>query len=733
MHDKLDKVPEGDWMCEECMVKSQCQTSEIPVNLESGGSSNLNFKSPPAWKRQTEGVSSTSHSSAERHSVPSEVQSVKKDRFIRMSAEPPVPCKPCYNTLQRREFSRKNLKNEKEKATKNITSKLQISCNSQEKAKVPHACGDKRSARTSEIELANKRMALETRATFPKASEPTSQNLLSKEPPFKKLEAASSVHSVKQSSYGSQGKPKLPSRLGNASPTLGSQTATETDKCSLLKSGSSKTADIKFKEQLAKVGYLEKQSVEQNIAIHDIREEKNLGLVPKPVSLNSARSAKLNGTGSEVILPNANRSMVLKNSSSAEETKASKGKYVSASHNPAMCLLASESGVAAAKCVNKTISCNETFISGSNCCRLDAVQSCGQLGCPIQPNSNKTHKDLNCLNEETKNKSLQAEGPIEAATAMKLHELGSQFEAATLSNDFFVPIPDCIWQGKFQIHRVEGIACTCVEIQAHLSIYASQKVVQVVDRLPDIIVLEELPRRKMWPSQFMESQATEENIALYFFANDLYSCGTYYRRLIEYMSKNDLALKGNLDGVELLIFSSNVLPEKSESRNTPLFLWGVFGECKIGNSVNTTVSNSQKQENRDIGSWALDVNVVPEDGSGIVRVHEIDQEKTFDGKEKTSKFVIDLNLSPLPESATPEDGPLLSVGNEGVNPNKDFKDSNSADNVELHGNPPMGAKNKSNNDKPSTPPSLSLVENLELLHWQAVLILFTLSKGLRKP
>lgn len=35
---------------------------------------------------------------------------------------------------------------------------------------------------------------------------------------------------------------------------------------------------------------------------------------------------------------------------------------------------------------------------------------------------------------------------------------------------------------------------------------------------------------------------------------------------MNYMMKNDLALKGNLDGVELLIFSSNILPEKTQRK-----------------------------------------------------------------------------------------------------------------------------------------------------------------------
>ncbi|TKY48968.1 hypothetical protein E2542_SST26392 [Spatholobus suberectus] len=92
-----------------------------------------------------------------------------------------------------------------------------------------------------------------------------------------------------------------------------------------------------------------------------------------------------------------------------------------------------------------------------------------------------------------------------------------------------------------------------------------------------------------------------------------------------------------------------------------------------------------ERENRDIvRSWALDFNVNPEDGNHIVEVHEIggfdvmdtrpsgdrillgggysnnfvhsESSQSLDGKEKTSKFVLDLNISLWLESATPEVG-----------------------------------------------------------------------------
>ncbi|XP_017973485.1 PREDICTED: uncharacterized protein LOC18606048 isoform X1 [Theobroma cacao] len=140
-----------------------------------------------------------------------------------------------------------------------------------------------------------------------------------------------------------------------------------------------------------------------------------------------------------------------------------------------------------------------------------------------------------------------------------------------------VPQLDYIWQGKFEIQRSGGLPFTCDGIQAHLSTCGSHKVVEVVQKLPQKLLLEEVPRLSMWPTQFMKSHATEDNIALYFFAKDLNSYERSYENLLDRMIKNEVSLKGNFGGVDLLIFTSNLLPEKSRRWNNLLFLWGVFG------------------------------------------------------------------------------------------------------------------------------------------------------------
>ncbi|KAK6129394.1 hypothetical protein DH2020_036870 [Rehmannia glutinosa] len=86
-----------------------------------------------------------------------------------------------------------------------------------------------------------------------------------------------------------------------------------------------------------------------------------------------------------------------------------------------------------------------------------------------------------------------------------------------------VPEHEYIWQGSFEVCRSGKIPDSLDGIQAHLSTCASPKVIEAVNNYDKI-----------------------------------------YKVLLDNMMKNDLALKGNVNGVELLIFPSNQLPDNSQ-------------------------------------------------------------------------------------------------------------------------------------------------------------------------
>ncbi|XP_028083171.1 uncharacterized protein LOC114284471 isoform X4 [Camellia sinensis] len=163
-----------------------------------------------------------------------------------------------------------------------------------------------------------------------------------------------------------------------------------------------------------------------------------------------------------------------------------------------------------------------------------------------------------------------------------------------------VPEHEYIWQGGFEVLKRGKLPELHDGIQAHLSTCASPKVFDVLNKFPSKILLNEVPRFSMWPVQFQETGVKEDNIALYFFAKDLECYEKSYKSLLETMMKNDLALKGNFEGVELLIFPSNHLPEKSQRWNMLFFLWGVFRGKKVNYLQNVSGSPKKYFIHRDM-------------------------------------------------------------------------------------------------------------------------------------
>ncbi|TKY71134.1 Bromodomain adjacent to zinc finger domain protein 1A [Spatholobus suberectus] len=146
------------------------------------------------------------------------------------------------------------------------------------------------------------------------------------------------------------------------------------------------------------------------------------------------------------------------------------------------------------------------------------------------------------------------------------------------------PEYEYIWQGVFEVHRNGKPPDLYSGLQAHLSSCASPQVLGVVNKFLPKIPLNEVSRLSMWPSQFHHGGASEDNIALYFFARDVESYERHYKGLLDHMIRNDLALKGIFDGVELLIFPSYQLPENSQRWNMLFFLWGIFRGRRINHS-----------------------------------------------------------------------------------------------------------------------------------------------------
>ncbi|KAL2329271.1 hypothetical protein Fmac_022698 [Flemingia macrophylla] len=124
--------------------------------------------------------------------------------------------------------------------------------------------------------------------------------------------------------------------------------------------------------------------------------------------------------------------------------------------------------------------------------------------------------------------------------------------SSVLSKMSVFPEYEYIWQGDFKVHRNGNPADLYTGIQAHLSAWASPKAVEA--------------------GKYFLPETLKGNYE------------RHYKGLLDHMIRNDLALSGTFDGVELLIFASNQLPENSQRWNMLFFLWGIFRGRRINHS-----------------------------------------------------------------------------------------------------------------------------------------------------
>ncbi|KAG5575157.1 hypothetical protein H5410_055291 [Solanum commersonii] len=120
------------------------------------------------------------------------------------------------------------------------------------------------------------------------------------------------------------------------------------------------------------------------------------------------------------------------------------------------------------------------------------------------------------------------------------------------------PVIDPIWRGCF-IFNTESESS--INILAHLSNKACEKASMAANSLPVKLDVKLVSKNDVWPRSFLRLQPTDCSIALYLFP-ELEEDENSYDALLEDVIDNDLAMSATIDDLELLIFSSRVLPQK---------------------------------------------------------------------------------------------------------------------------------------------------------------------------
>ncbi|XVF39116.1 hypothetical protein PTKIN_Ptkin01aG0009600 [Pterospermum kingtungense] len=133
------------------------------------------------------------------------------------------------------------------------------------------------------------------------------------------------------------------------------------------------------------------------------------------------------------------------------------------------------------------------------------------------------------------------------------------------------PIFEPTWWGCFRLYD-ENLTVGAI---AHLSSLACLKVCETAERLPEFLRLDLLPRCDVWPKGFKISGPSEESIALYFFPNDERETKTF-EGIVDKMISQDLGMRAVVKDVELLVYTSNILPQHCWKFQEKYYLWGVF-------------------------------------------------------------------------------------------------------------------------------------------------------------
>ncbi|KAL1107643.1 hypothetical protein V6Z11_D03G060200 [Gossypium hirsutum] len=589
MREMLQKVPEGDWLCEECKLAEEIESQK--QGLDSEG-------------KKAKKLSSTTQNLGKRHAENLEDASASKRQAVEQKMGSPKSLSPSKASALSREGSFKNMDKGK------VRPSPQLSLGS-------HSGND----------------LLET--TCSPASGPRLQlpkGTLLKSNSFNALNSKSKVKLVDEVALQKEKTFRKHASLNSkeeASRVMG--------KSMLFKSTNSgrlSTGESKFKMLSSKYPH--------------VQDLKGLKQVKEQISLERKNLSKLDRSSSTVSTPKVDQKLTTRtdtishsSASNSRETKAvrSDGKPSTLSRstsnlarNGVENAVISASGVSTTNggisseqklnqvslkeepssstswTVERQPSNNNVIISDGLSWSLDLTNQSERMGhtaeyCSVSQASGADESAPRSFKEEI-NKGNKLKAAIEAAIRLRprICERTSQdpssvsvkaktmisFEVSSVGNApplvaesavsemSAIPEHECIWQGAFQVHKMGKPPDFCGGIQAHLSTLASPKVIEVVNTFPLEVPLNEVPRLSTWPTQFHNNGPKEDNIALYFFAKDLESYEKYYKVLLDTMVKNDLALKGNFEGVEFLIFPSNKLPESCQRWNTLSFLWGVF-------------------------------------------------------------------------------------------------------------------------------------------------------------
>ncbi|GER41958.1 RING/FYVE/PHD zinc finger superfamily protein [Striga asiatica] len=141
------------------------------------------------------------------------------------------------------------------------------------------------------------------------------------------------------------------------------------------------------------------------------------------------------------------------------------------------------------------------------------------------------------------------------------------------------PALDALWKGNFSILDDHRHGKLNYQIRAHPPSKVRRKIYEFSKKMPEVLQFELVPLKELWINLFKGLIPDEKDIGLYFFPSARERSEDYIT-LLESISAKNLALRKQISDVELLIFTSKLLPVNCQCWEGKNFLWGIFHRLK---------------------------------------------------------------------------------------------------------------------------------------------------------
>ncbi|XP_073145177.1 PHD finger-containing protein 6 isoform X2 [Henckelia pumila] len=154
------------------------------------------------------------------------------------------------------------------------------------------------------------------------------------------------------------------------------------------------------------------------------------------------------------------------------------------------------------------------------------------------------------------------------------------------------PAMDALWKGRFSICEYLKNGALNDIIQAHPPSKVRRKIFEFSKIMPETLQFELVPCKKFWINLFQEYHPDSRDIGLYFFPCDG-ERAVNYASLLDSLSERKLALRKQMEDVELVVFTSALLPTDCQNWKGKFFLWGVFHKLKRDTTVRSLVDTNE--------------------------------------------------------------------------------------------------------------------------------------------